>query len=185
MVDFNNFNPSEHSGDDKAPIVPGEFVMWCKGFNRANRNGKEQIDFIMIAILDAERNRVPADQFAPVWETCTLTDAAAWRLANLLDAVGATPPVNVMSDDSLSAAVKFQPFRAKIERDSYNGKDRAKIARFLQLSAIDKKAAQELSEDRGMDDSIDGGGYEASGGGSVGNNGGNNGGGFQDDDIPF
>jgi hypothetical protein len=188
-VDFENFNPDDHTGGSDEPVPPGDYVLAVKRFSRATRNDKDQIDFICIPVLDGDRNRIPQDNFAPIWETATLTDAAAWRLANLLEAVRATPPINVMSDRSLSAAVKMQPFKAKVARDSYQGKVRAKISKFLPLTDADRKAFEEIVEDLAVDDATGGGESDYERGRSDGGGGGGGGGGGApanfDDDIPF
>ena len=183
-IDFENFNPDDHQGGSEDPVPPGDYVLTIKNFNRATRNGKQQIDFICIAVLDGDRNRLPKDQFAPIWETCTLTEAAAWRIANLLEAVKASQPINVMSDKSLTSAVKFKPFKAKVARDSYNGKVRAKLDRFVPMTDADRKAFEEVLEDVAVNNATGGGGGGYS---SESNTGTEGGAGSQDfdDDIPF
>jgi len=161
-VDWTNFDPGKHAGGSDDPIPPGDYILTVKSFRRQVRNQKRQIDFIIVPLLDADLNRVSAGQFAPLWETVTLTQAAAFRLANLLEAIRVQPPINVTSDSSLAGAVRWKPFKARIGKDVYNGKARAKLDKYLPLSEREAKAFAEVLEDFQVDSQLS----QAGGGGS-------------------
>ena len=157
-IDFTGFNPKEHGGGADAPLPPGNYVLTIKFFRRETRKGKRQIDFIVIPVLDADGNRFDSNAFSAIWETATLTEAAAWRLARLLEAIGIDGPLNVMSDSDLSRAVRWKPFKASVAKDSYNGRVRAKIAKYLPLNGREAKTFAEVLQDIQMESQLGGGG---------------------------
>jgi hypothetical protein len=207
-VDFRNFDPSRHGNDSEGggvdPVPAGTYVLAVRNFKREVRNGKRQIDFIICAVLDDELNAIAGDAYAPIWEVVTLTDAAAFRIANLLNAIGAEPPINVMSDKELARAVRWRPFRASVTRRTYNERVKAQIDRYAPLSADARAAFDAIADDLALDFRVGrgggGGGYDdrggydddrSRGGGYDAPRQNGNGGGarrqsrFQDDDIPF
>lgn len=218
-VDFRNFDPGKHGGDSDGgnfdPVPPGTYILAVKSFSRQTRNGKRQIDFKIAAVLDDELNAIGGNTYGDIWEVVTLTEAAAFRLANLLNAIGAEPPINVMSDRELAHAVRWRPFRASVTRRTYNGRVRAQIDRYAPLSGEARTAFDEIADDLALDHRLgrgdgggsNGGGYDSErggydsaprydedrsrGGGYDAPRGNGNGGGarrqsrFQDDDIPF
>lgn len=157
-IDFTDFDPGKHSGGTDAPLPPGNYVLTVKAFRRETRKGKRQIDFIVIPVLDADGNRFDSNAFSPIWETITLTEAAAWRLARLLEAIRIGGPINVMSDQALSAGVRWKPFKANVAKDSYNGRVRAKIAKYLPLTEREAKLFAGVLEDIQMESQLGGGG---------------------------
>jgi hypothetical protein len=185
--DPNNFNPNDHSsGGSNDPLPTGTYLLWVRSFKRKHANGKDGILFIVDAFAKGDGTRIPKDQFAPVFENVTLTEAAAWRFADLCNAVGRTSPFNAMNDGELSSVVKRKPFKATIKHEMYQGQPQPRIDKYLTFGAEDMKVAEAVLEDMAVD-SAAGGGYDdtnPSGGGGGGYTGGG-GGDFTDDDIPF
>lgn len=183
--DPTNFNPSEHGSDNIGEAIPpGEYVMTVRGFSRHVRRGKNQIDFVVKAVLNNKRQRI-SSEYSAVWETVTIQQNAIWRLSNLCTAVGHTTPFNIDDDRQLSGAVKGKPFKAKIIHETYNGEKKARIKGYLNMAAEDVKAFDEALEDMAIDDSTSDYGDSSGSGYSGTNSESNNDGDFTDDDIPF
>lgn len=156
--DPTNFDPDQHADGVSELLAPGEYVFVVKSFKRLVRKGKDQIDFMFKAILDARKQRVPASK-SPVWETVTIAPNAIWRLANLCKAVGHQGPFNINDDAQLAAVVKNKPFKAQIAHETYQGSKSARLKRYVMISAEEKKSGQEILEDMAVDDASGGGGY--------------------------
>lgn len=181
--DPTNFNPKDNGGNRANELLKaGTYILWAKSFKRKQSNGKEQILFICDPILTANLERIPKDTYQPVFETCTLTAEAAWRLGALSQAVGRETPFNAMSDREVGAVFKFKPFKAVVKRSTYNGKEQVKLDNFLALTAADEQAAEEVLEDLAVDNAT-GGGYEDEDSGYRGNT--NGAPPIDVDDLPF
>lgn len=178
--DPTSFNPGEHnSGGSNDPLPVGTYLLWVRSFKRKQKDGKDMILFIVDAFAKADGTRIPKDRFAPVFENITLTEAAAWRFADLCAAIGRTTPFNAMNDGELSSVVKRKPFKASIKHESYQGKAQPRIDKYFTLGAEDMKVAEAVLEDMAVDHAT-GGGYDEYDPGGRGS-----GGDFTDDDIPF
>jgi hypothetical protein len=181
----NNFDPAAHGsgGDEILPVAT--YILWVRSFKRRSSNGKDQIMFIIDAIAHSSGKVVPKDRFSPIFETITLTANAAWRLADLCQAIGQQSPFNAMSDGEVASVFRFKPFKAKVKHETWQGNESAKLDGFFQMSGADERIAEEVLQDRAIDGASGGGYDESDPGGSYG--GGYQGGGddFSDDDIPF
>jgi hypothetical protein len=181
--DPSNFNPNEHQSGGGDLLPAGTFICWVRNFKRKQSRGKDQILFIIDAILSADHKRIAKDRFQPIFETVTMTADAAWKFADLCSAIGQRDPFNAMSDRELAAVVRYKPFKATIKRRTYQGTEQVEVSRYLTMSGDDRKAAEEVLEDRAVDnatgDSYEGGGGDSYGGEEYSASD------FSDDDIPF
>lgn len=171
--DLNNFDPNEHKGSGggggEQPLPPGNWVFWVKGYKRKQARGKDYIMFICEPVLDFQGNAVDPRQYQPIFEKTFLTAAAAWRLADLLRAVGHNSPININSDRELSQAVQWQPFAAKVKHRTWEGKISPEFDSYMDLPGQLRRQADEIREERATQEATGGGGY---GGGDYGGQGG-------------
>jgi len=157
-MDWNNFDPSEAAErSDKSLLPPGIYVMTAKMFKRSEKNGKERLMFVMVPLVSANKKPIEKNYYQAVFENCTLTVAASFRLRMLCAAVGRSTPFNVYSDDQVSEIFVRKPFKARVIHESYNGKVSPKIKEYLVMTSEEEKLADVVFEDWDIDGDSSGG----------------------------
>lgn len=193
-MDFSNYDPSARNGRGDKPILPaGNYVLAVKMFKRRQKNGKESLMFVCVPLFGSDNKPIGKDDYAAVFENCTLTMDAIFRLDAICKAVGRTTPFNANSDREVSSVFVMKPFKAKIYHDEYGGKTSAKIKEYLEMTSSDEKRADVVLEDWQIDDNGGsyGGDQDSYGGyddqapppGDGDRDGGS--GGYKDEELPF
>ena len=157
-MDFTKFDPNSggRTPADKPNLPAGVYVMMAKMFKRRQKNGKESLMFVCVPLL-ADGKVIGRDSYAAVFENCTLTAEASFRLANLCQAVGQTTPFNANSDAQVKGIFIWKPFKCHVVEDRFNGQVSMKIKEYLPMSKGEKAHADIAIEDWQMDGD---GGYQ-------------------------
>ena len=122
MVDTRD--PRYEGGNFEPPPV-GRYTFRVDDFERrVSKAGNQMISFKHVIAGGQEDG-------AWVYDICTLTEKALWRLVRLLHAVGFEGEIDEHDNVQLQRALIGQRFVAEIEHDEYDGKVRAKIRDYL------------------------------------------------------
>ena len=159
-MDWTNFDPSEatkKSGNNKPILPPGIYVMAAKMFKRTTKNGKERLMFVCVPMIGEGNKPVSKDEYQAVFETCTLTVEASFRLGMLCLAVGRNTPFDVNSDSQVSSIFVRKPFKARVIHEPYQGKISPKIKEYLVMTSEEEKLADVVFEDWDIDGDSSGG----------------------------
>jgi len=128
-IDVSDVEPSEF----KQP-TPGLYTMKIVEANYRDTDGKNDIELVL---------QVVGGEFdgSKLWEYVHLSEASAWKMREMLDAVGLPPKLDLDVTKLENKKVK-----AKVNGDQYQGEYRARVGRLAPLDASIGGDKEESSE---------------------------------------
>lgn len=118
-VNPNNHDPNKQGGS-RPDVRTGKKVLWLIGFKHGrSQNNNVKIDACYVVVHDPDEGK---DEQGLVWDTLTLTAAAAWKLEMMAHACKVQAPFDAESGDEFWNALSPNPFMADVKQvPKHNG----------------------------------------------------------------
>jgi hypothetical protein len=122
------------SGDRPKQVGPGRKLLAAVGFERyESRNGNPMVGVRFVCLVDREAagsDVASGDEQGEIYENFTMTDRAMWRVVDFARAIGYPDAFDPEDDEDLGKLLTHGYVEAIVEMDSWQGRERPKIARF-------------------------------------------------------
>lgn len=139
-----NAEPKEGGGNRRPDCRAGQKILWLAGMKYGtSRSGNAKIDTCWAVVGDPDGGK---DEGAIVFCTFTLTQRAAWKIAQVARATGAGSSFDAEDAEATWNALSARPVEAKVElKPKYSGEGtRPEIARFERFTGESDDAMEAI-----------------------------------------